>query len=106
MLQQALLTPFPSWRQNNKEVVIKGFVIAGTGSGSGKTTISLAVMAYFQDLGLKVAPFKVGPDFIDPGHHTALTGCQSRNLDSWMLTKAYNQQVFARGVPGGGHCRC
>lgn len=100
MLLQALSTPFPSWRQNNKEAVIKGFVIAGTGSGSGKTTISLAVMAYFQGLGLKVAPFKVGPDFIDPGHHTALTGRQSRNLDSWMLTKAYNQQVFARGCQG------
>lgn len=79
---------------------MKGFVIAGTGSGSGKTTVSLAVMAYFQGLGLKVAPFKVGPDFIDPGHHTALTGRQSRNLDSWMLTREYNQQVFARGCQG------
>ncbi len=100
MLPQALSTPLPSWRLNHEEVVIKGFVIAGTGSGSGKTTISLAVMAYFQGLGLKVAPFKVGPDFIDPGHHTALTGHQSRNLDSWMLSKEYNQQVFARGCQG------
>jgi cobyrinic acid a,c-diamide synthase len=57
-------------------------------------------MAYFQGLGLKVAPFKVGPDFIDPGHHTALTGHRSRNLDSWMLTKEYNQQVFAKGCKG------
>lgn len=100
MLPQVLSTHFPSWRQKNKEAVIKGFVIAGTGSGSGKTTISLAVMAYFQELGLKVAPFKVGPDFIDPGHHSALTGRQSRNLDSWMLPRAYNQQVFARGCQG------
>lgn len=57
-------------------------------------------MACFQSLGLKVAPFKVGPDFIDPGHHTALTGQKSRNLDSWMLTREYNQQVFAMGCKG------
>ncbi|MEA1967833.1 MAG: cobyrinate a,c-diamide synthase [Thermodesulfobacteriota bacterium] len=79
---------------------MKGFVIAGTGSGSGKTTASLAIMAYLASRGYKVAPFKVGPDFIDPGHHTALTGKTSRNLDSWMLSREYNQKVFATGAEG------
>ncbi|MBI9089665.1 MAG: cobyrinate a,c-diamide synthase [Desulfobacterium sp.] len=97
MWPQVLLMPLPSWRRNNREDVIKGFVIAGTGSGSGKTTLSLAVMAYLEQQGHTVAPFKVGPDFIDPGHHRALTGRNSRNLDSWMLSKAYNQGVFAQG---------
>lgn len=79
---------------------MKGFVIAGTGSGSGKTTAALGIMAWLAGMGHRVAPFKVGPDFIDPGHHTALTGTPSRNLDSWMLTREMNQRIFARGVQG------
>lgn len=79
---------------------MKGFVIAGTGSGSGKTTICLGILAYLSKLGYQVAPFKVGPDFIDPGHHSALTGKISRNLDSWMLSKATNGEIFARGTIG------
>ncbi len=53
-------------------------------------------MAYFQKIGLIVAPFKVGPDFIDPGHHTRITGTVSRNLDGWMLTREYNADCFRR----------
>jgi cobyrinic acid a,c-diamide synthase len=73
---------------------IKGLVIAGTHSGCGKTTISLGLMAALAQRGLKVAPFKVGPDFIDPGHHGRITGAVSRNLDGWMLSKAYNLASF------------
>ncbi len=51
-------------------------------------------MAYFMNVGYKVAPFKVGPDFIDPGHHSRITGVTSRNLDGWMLTKEYNIECF------------
>ena len=48
-----------------------------------------------------MAPFKVGPDFIDPGHHTRITGTVSRNLDGWMLPRAYNMDGFARASAGG-----
>jgi len=74
----------------------KGFIIAGTSSGSGKTTLTLAFLAALAARGYHLAPFKVGPDFIDPGHHTRVTGVTSRNLDGWMLRKEYNQALFTR----------
>jgi cobyrinic acid a,c-diamide synthase len=73
---------------------LKGLVIAGTNSGCGKTTISLGLMSALAKRGLRVAPFKVGPDFIDPGHHRRITAVTSRNLDGWMLSKAYNLACF------------
>ncbi|WP_022665995.1 cobyrinate a,c-diamide synthase [Desulfospira joergensenii] len=77
---------------------MKGFVIAAAGSGSGKTTVTLALLAWLASKGIKVAPFKVGPDFIDPGHHTKIAGRDSVNLDSWMLTQEYNQTLFAKAA--------
>src|SRR2546426_4445725 len=73
-------------------------VIAGTHSGVGKTTVTLALLAALKERGRRVQPFKVGPDFIDPGHHAAVTGRLSRNLDGWMLGPAVCRQVFLRAA--------
>ena len=87
-------------RQKKKVSTVSCMVIGGTHSGVGKTTIALGLMAAFQKRGLQVQSFKVGPDFIDPGHHSKLLGAPSRNLDGWMLSKTYNRATFGRSMYG------
>lgn len=79
-------------------------LIAGTHSGVGKTTVALALLAAFQAKGRRVQPFKVGPDFIDPGHHQAACGRESFNLDSWMLRPEVNQQCFLQAAHDADLC--
>ncbi len=73
-------------------------VIAGTHSGVGKTTVTLAILAALKARGRRVQAFKAGPDFIDPGHLSRVTGRPSYNLDGWMLGEAVNRNIFARAA--------
>jgi len=75
-------------------------IIAGTHSGVGKTTVTLALLSALKARGRVVQAFKVGPDFIDLGHHTLATGRPSRNLDGWMLGETINRKTFARAADG------
>ncbi|HAD05265.1 MAG: hypothetical protein A2091_07380 [Desulfuromonadales bacterium GWD2_61_12] len=75
-------------------------VIAAPASGSGKTTVTLALLAALARCGVTVAPFKVGPDFIDPGHHAAACGQVSRNLDPWLCGPEEVRRSFAAGSVG------
>jgi cobyrinic acid a,c-diamide synthase len=79
---------------------MKGFLIAGTASGVGKTTVTLAIIAAIRKRGLIVQPFKGGPDFLDTGHLTRTAGRTARNLDTWMLSTAANEDVL-REASGG-----
>ncbi len=74
-------------------------VLAGAHSGVGKTSISAGLMAALTKKGLAVQPYKVGPDYIDPAFHTFVTGRQSRNLDSWMLSEATVRSLFLAQAP-------
>ncbi len=72
------------------------FLVAGTHSGAGKTTVSLALLAALQERGLVLQACKVGPDFIDPSHHTLFTNAPSYNLDAWMGGEEGMGRAYAR----------
>ncbi|MBI4550428.1 MAG: cobyrinate a,c-diamide synthase [Candidatus Omnitrophica bacterium] len=74
-------------------------VVAGTHSGAGKTTATLALLAALHDRAMIVQPFKVGPDYLDPGYHNLFSGGRkSRNLDSFLLSEDYIRASFFRNT--------
>ncbi|MGL5034041.1 MAG: cobyrinate a,c-diamide synthase [Microcystaceae cyanobacterium] len=78
-------------------------IIAGERSGVGKTTITLAMLAFLSKKGAKVQSFKVGPDYIDPMFHSQITGRPCRNLDPVLTSEDYVQDCFSRHSQGVDH---
>lgn len=64
---------------------MKQFMLAGVSSGVGKTTVTLGILKALTEKGLRVQPYKVGPDYIDTAYHSRITKRVSRNLDSFMI---------------------
>jgi cobyrinic acid a,c-diamide synthase len=73
-------------------------VIAGTGSGVGKTTTTLGLIRAFQDRGLRVASFKCGPDYLDPTYHKRVSGRTCHNLDGWMMGREAVLSTFVEAT--------
>ncbi len=71
-------------------------VIAGERSGAGKTTVTIALLAFLIRRGLNVQSFKVGPDYIDPMFHAFVTGRPCRNLDPVLTSESYIKKCFSR----------
>ncbi|WP_433825379.1 cobyrinate a,c-diamide synthase [Actinoplanes sp. CA-015351] len=80
--------------------MVSRVVIAAPASGHGKTTVATGLLAAFARRGKTVAPFKIGPDYIDPGYHALAAGRPGRNLDPVLVGADQIGPLFAHGSAG------
>ena len=72
------------------------FLIGALSSGGGKTTLTMGILRALHDRGLKIQPFKCGPDYIDTRFHEAATGRTSVNLDTWLASEGHVKELYGR----------
>ena len=82
----------------------RGFIIAASRSGAGKTTLALGLMRALKRRGLTVQPFKCGPDYIDPAFHKEAAGRESFNLDTWSMRRELIEDLIGRAAVGADIC--
>lgn len=76
------------------------FLVAAPHSGAGKTTVTLGLLRAFRRQGLRVQPFKCGPDYIDPIHHRTAADTDSINLDGFMMSAGHIRELYTRHGAG------
>ena len=75
---------------------MKRILIGATSSGCGKTTITSGIIKALSDRGMKIQPYKVGPDYIDTSYHKLAAGITSRNLDNFILDTQEIKKIFSK----------
>lgn len=88
----------------NSMTVPAAFVLAAPHSGSGKTTIASLLCLALRERGLRVQPFKLGPDYLDPTHLSRAACCEARNLDTFLLPEERVKELYARAAKGADVC--
>ncbi|WP_194923462.1 cobyrinate a,c-diamide synthase [Catenulispora pinisilvae] len=81
-------------------LTVPRIVVAAPASGHGKTTVATGIIRALTSRGFTVAPFKVGPDYIDPGYHGLAAGRVGRNLDPYLVGTERVAPLFAHGAAG------
>ena len=79
---------------------VPGLLVAGTHSGCGKTTVVAGLLRTLRNQGIETAPFKCGPDFLDPQLHHVAAGRNSWNLDTWFMGDQALRETYVRGSCG------
>lgn len=82
------------------------FLLAAPRSGSGKTTMTCALLMALKRRGCAPCAFKSGPDYIDPMFHRAVLGVESRNLDLFFSASETVRTLYAKGAAGHGAAVC
>ena len=85
---------FNAEKQMNPTRELPRMVVGALRGGSGKTTITLGILQALKELGVKAAPFKKGPDYIDPFWHSEAAGHPCRNLDPYMMDRSQIEKSF------------
>ena len=78
------------------KVRVSRILLAAPSSGSGKTTVVMAVTGAFKRKGLGVRAFKIGPDYINPMFHRAVTGVEAHNLDFFCAAVTAREKTYVR----------
>ena len=92
----SLTTPLPLWEGLGVGLAPQSFLIGAATSNSGKTTFTMGLLRALRDKGLKVQPYKCGPDYIDTMFHEIASGRESVNLDTYMASEEHVKEVFER----------